>query len=250
MRGAVLVVLAACSGGPSPSRPPLVGRAPAATVTIPAPTIRWIDNGFDTAGLPAVATDGSVVVTAEIASDGARGNPNLRIVVRDRKDVEQQRLDVLRPDEVDQMFDAKGAPALTARIEAGNHLLAELHTRHVLVPLESLTIDKTRMVQGAEQEIPPAKRRHATGPHVRLDWTADTLKVTRDDRQVLARRVPAAWTPPDRPICSTCPEVCHHEPFFASAWADVARSVALVTITFTGTDTCWEPDAELHVLSW
>ncbi|MDB4961024.1 MAG: hypothetical protein JWP01_1023 [Myxococcales bacterium] len=254
MRGVVLVVLAvlgACSSGPSQPRSPLVGRGAPAVAPSPAPSIRWVDNGFEPAGLPAVATDGSIVVSADIAGDGARGNPNLRIVVRDRRDAEQRSLLVLGPDEVDRMFDTQGAvPELTDRIAEGNRLLADLHTRHALIPLEALTIDRVRMAHGAEQELPPAERRRATGEHLVIDWSAGTLSVTNDDRQVLASPVPAAWSPPDRPTCSSCPQACHHEPFFASAWADVARSVALVTITYTGTDTCWEPDAELYVISW
>ena len=240
-RALAVVALAACGGSSPPAA--IEGHATTrALPTTPAPSITWIDHGFDATGLPAVAADGSTVVLAIHAEDDGRGAPNLTLVVKDRRDTTTAAFSVLGVDEVEAMFDEHGMrPALRARIQAANDRLTRLHAQHDLVTLPALTIDTTLE---AEQRL------RATGRDLSIEWKAGLLEIRDHQREVRRVTTPASWLVEDRPMCTTCTELCHNAAYLGGVVADATRRIAVVTISYTGTDTCWEPSSQHHVVAW
>lgn len=231
-RLALIASLAGC-GAPAPTV--IEAKAPARPApSTPAPAVRWIDNGFDLTHLPAVTADGARVVLAEIDGDGGRGNPNLRLVARDRHDAVLEKITVLRVDEVDTVFTPEGAhPTLDVRMSAANAWLATLHRDAELVELPRLEVDAT---DGYTQHA-------ASAGGVTLDWHADRLTITDHGAIVHARATPATWHAARQGACENPSKL-------GGAWVDIARRVALVEVIYNGTDTCWEPSGQQHVISW
>jgi hypothetical protein len=232
MRSLMLFALVAC-GGPTA---PLSGKPSAAPIpTGPAPTVDWAKDGHTT-GLPAIAADGSVVVMGIIDRDGARGFPNFVLVVKDRNDATTTTTWVLKADESEKLVTESGpTPELAARIAAANRQLADLHGNHALVPIAQLAVDGERV---------------ATGQGLTVGFTERTVAVTRNNSEVLTKPTPAGWLAKDGKMCPTCTEICHNPAFLAGAWASAERSVAILEVSYKGTDTCWEPASEYHVVAW
>ncbi len=236
MRGLALALFLVACSGPA-KQAPLQGKSdrPArpAPTTAP-PRVQWIDNGFDTPGLPAITADGSKIVLAEIENDGGRGNPNLRIVARDRNDAVGESITVLEVSEVESMFDQNGKhPQLDLRISAANAWLARLHTEQELIPLAQLKPEgEDRMEQHAM----------ASGP-ARIEWTKDVLKITRAGTILVKRDTPAVWN-------ATPQANCTNPSILGGAWIDLDRKAALVEVAYTGSDMCWEPSPQHHVITW
>ncbi len=229
---ALFASLAACATAP----PPVIAAhaPPARAPTTPPPSVRWIDNGFELTQLPAITADGARIVVAEIAGDGGRGNPNLRIVARERTDAPVEKITVLRVDEVDTLFTPEGAhPQLDARLSAANTWLARLHHDAELVALPKLEVDAT---DGYTQHA-------ASAGAVSLDWHADRLTIFDGGRPVHSRTTPSTWHAPREGSCENPAKL-------GAAWVDLPRRIALVEIIYNGTDTCWEPSGQLHVISW
>ena len=52
-------------------------------------------------------------------------------------------------------------------------------------------------------------------------------------------------------MCDQCNgEICHNPAFLDSAYLDAGRKTALLIVQYDGTDTCWEPAAQEHVIAW
>jgi len=250
MRRALIAALAACGGGTPPAAIEGHAALPAARAT-PAPSITWIDNGFETPGLPAVARDGSIVVLAIHAEDGGRGAPNLTLVVKDRHDTAIATVPVLGVDEAEAMFDEHGVtPALRARIQAANERLAALHGRHDLVPLPAFTVDRWRVVHGEQEALPAEERLAASGDDLSVVWKAGRLTIDDRAHQLVNVATPGSWVVQDRPMCTTCTETCHNAAFLGAVEGDARRRLVVLTISYTGTDTCWEPSSQHHVVAW
>lgn len=247
MRAALLGCLVA--GGACWSAPPAT--APIAQTTpalpaLPAPAIAWQDNGFVDRLLPAIATDGSRVVLGITDPDSARGNPNYRIEVRGRDDKLVSTHEVLTVGDVDSgaFFDETGVlPALRQRIAAGNAHLAELHAAHRLVPLKKLTLER--------DDDAPLSAQTAHGGNVVVAWTANRVVVTdeRGDGKtvIVDRPAPAAWLA--RPTTSAT-HSCENPAYLGDTWVALDQRLLVITVEYEGTDICWEPDAQLHVLTW
>lgn len=230
MRQALLLVLAACSSsGPVA---PLEGSRPAPTT--PSPAISWGDGRFARTGLPAVANEGLTVVFETSMNDGGRGYPNLTLESRTRGDIGEQKIKVLSVDEYEAMVpDGGPTPALRQRISAANAWLAELHRRLDLRPMRALVVDATdRWTQHA-----------ATLGDLRLDWQKDHLTITAGKTTLVSRATPVTWN-------AAAHDGCDNPSKLGAAWIDVERKVALVEVTYNGTDSCWEPSDQLHVVSW
>ena len=45
-------------------------------------------------------------------------------------------------------------------------------------------------------------------------------------------------------------EICSNEAFLSAVSVDPDRNIAVVTIAYMGSDTCWEPAAQEHVVQW
>lgn len=229
------IALAAC--GSHGSAPPLLQGSATSTTpapTTPPPSVTWIDNGFDSPGLPAATADGTRIISAERETDGGRGSPNLRIVSRDRSDGISEKITILRVEEVDAMFAQDGRhPQLDARISAANTWLANLHRSSTLIRLPALEVD------GSDGYTQHAAR--AAG--VELDWTSDVVTIRHGHQLVTAHPTPATWH-------ATGHDGCSNPAKLGAAWVDLERKLALVEIAYNGTDLCWEPSAQQHVISW
>jgi hypothetical protein len=149
-----LVAVAACE--PTPDRTTTPAPATVAPTTV-APTVRWTGSDFQATGLPAIASDGSMVVIAHIENDGGRGNPNLALLEKDRSDRVVHRLLVLHPNEADPIDRA----LITRRVDEATRWLRERHTSARLTPLTALDVDSS-----AGYASPPMAR----GPGVTLRW--------------------------------------------------------------------------------
>jgi hypothetical protein len=90
----------------------------------------------------------------------------------------------------------------------------------------------------------------ASGAGVTLRWMPSELVIERDRGAPVVHATPASWLATDRPMCRTCSEVCHNEAFLGAGYVDVERSAAIVVVAYRGTDTCWEPSSEEHVVTW
>lgn len=243
MRASLLItaVAAACGGTSAPST--IEGHAPPAShPATDAPKVTWIDNGFETPGLPAIARDGSRVVLPIHVDDGGRGAPNLAITVRDRHDADLETTQILAVDEVDSMFDEHGMkPALRTRIAAATQRLTDLHAQLDLLPLTALA---------TPEGFDPDERTRATGAGLDVEWKASHLTIRAGARAVIDVATPASWLAAERPMCAGCAETCHNAAFLGGVVADAERKLAVLTISYTGTDTCWEPSSQQHVVAW
>lgn len=220
-----VAVVAACGGAPAPA-PLSQQRDAPALATGPAPVIGWAFNRFTVTGLPAVAADGSLAVATVRDPDGGRGYPNLTLVVRDRSDRLVNTIEVMAANEYEP-FDAQddAGPQLAARIASANRALGELHARVSLVPM-----------------VP------AEG--IAAEWSAPRLHVRTPDGRQLHAVDGTSWLAPSGPRCQQCPP-CENPAYVASMHAAPSvERVLLVTIAYEGTDSCWEPASQPHVVAW
>lgn len=231
-RAVLLLALGAC-GSSTTTAPPLQGSA-APPPASPAPSIGWSTDRFAHTGLPAVANEGQIVVFWTSMNDGGRGYPNLTLESRTRGDAPDQKTKVLSVDEYEAMVpETTPSPAFTKRIAAGNQWLADLHRRLDLRPMRELVVDSTdRWTQHA-----------AKIDDVTLDWQKDHLTIRRGAVTLVSRDTPASWNASSKDSCANASKL-------GAAWIDIGRRVALVDVTYNGTDACWEPSDQLHVVSW
>lgn len=246
MRLALLLssaTLAACWSS-SPPATPLASNAPPPIT--PAPSILWVDNQLVERRLPAIAADGSVVVLGIEKPDGARGNPNYRLELRGRDDRVQWSHDVLTVDEVDSgaFFDETGPLApLRDRIARANAELERLHATHRLEPLQELTLDN--------RENAPLVEQTAQGANLAIAWKADHVVITdeRGDGKALLLDLPAPRSWLAAPSRSNT-HACTNPAYIDESWAAPGHRLAVITVNYEGTDACWEPDSQLHVVVW
>lgn len=220
MRLASIALIAACTH--PPAEPPS-GRSPQPAPVTAGPRVTF-SGDFRLTGLPAVATDGSLVVIAHKESDGARGNPNLTLIARDRSDRVVDQLVVLTSDEAEHIKPETRVDMAQAWLDAKQRAMP-------LVPLADLghTQGVTRETLGS------------------IHWATSRITIAG----AVDRPTPDTWLAKDHPLCDQCNgEICHNEAFLDQAFLDTARKVALVIVAYDGTDTCWEPAAQEHVVAW
>lgn len=227
----LLLLVTAC--GPATAPAPLQGSARPAPTT-PAPSIAWGTERFERTGLPAVSNEGQIVVFETTINDGGRGYANLTLESRTRADIGAQKIVVLSVDEFEAMVpETRPAPAFAQRISAANQWLADLHRKLDLRPMRALVVDATdRWTQHA-----------AALDDITLDWQKDHLTIKQGAATLLSRGTPVTWNASTAGGCSNPSKL-------GAAWIDVARRVALVDVTYNGSDACWEPSDQLHVVSW
>jgi hypothetical protein len=226
---ALVAALAACA---HPEPPPLTGRAP----DTPPPSVAWRGRDIAITGLPAIAGDGSSIVVAHRDSDGGRGNPNLTLVEKDRGDRVVRRLEVITATEVDEL----PAAAIARRFDAAAAWLDERHAAAHLVAMTALELHP------GSDEAPPT----ATGDNALLRWVPSELELILGPALRVLRSTPPSWLVADRPMCPGCTEVCHNDALLGGGYLDRDRRAALVVVSYRGTDTCWEPGSEAHVIAW
>jgi hypothetical protein len=199
----------------------------------PAPAVQWTGRDITTTGLPAIASDGSAVVIAHRDNDGGRGNPNLTLIEKDRSDRTIRELVVLHANDIDHV----DAAQITARFEQAAGWLRERHADRRLVAMTPLAMTDVRSAT-------------AVAAGVTLRWAPSQLVIERERGTAVVRTTPASWLARDRPMCHDCSEVCHNEAFLGGGHVDLDRSVALVVVSYHGTDICWEPSSQQHVVAW
>lgn len=236
------MVAAACSSSPPP--PPVSSRSAPPTVTrsTSAPTISWRDQNFEASELPAVARAGHLAVVALGDSDGGRGYPNLRLEVRDRNDAVIQKVAVMTSNEFETLApDGKPSPGLTERIAAANRALETLHGLHDLVAMTTLELQPT---QG--DDLPHL----AIGEGLDVEWAHHELRVFRHNMDRPFRTVSGlAWLAPSGKRCAQC-DPCENPTFLEAVYKAPDVNLLVVEIGYRGTDTCWEPGEQFHVVTW
>ena len=238
-----LLALAACGGAATSAPPPVEGHAPpAVTRTTPAPKIAWGAHAFTVEGLPAVARGAEIAVVAVSGGDAGRGYPNLTLEVHDRSDRVIQKIAVLESSEYETLApgDAPTA-ALTARIDAANRELASLHEVHDLIPAHALELQTP--TDGGEKHL-------AIGDGFDVDWSTDHLHVLHHNTDKPVATVDGGpWLVKDHTPHAggaTCENPAHLDGVYHAT--DV--NLLVVQIGYRGTDTCWEPADQLHVVTW
>ncbi len=224
MRRAALL-LAACASGPPPPIAQHVTRQDPPTNA--APTIALDDGRLITTGLPAVSTDGSVVVIAHEERD-PRGE-DVVLVARDRADRTIATHPVMRLAADDVPDDA-----LTARIADANRWLAAQHNAYHLQPMRALVMTD----------------RHARADGISIDWEASRLAIARAGGAPFIQTTPQGWLVADHPMYAGSSDMCSNEAFLLAASVDTDRTLAVITVAYMGTDTCWEPSPQEHVVHW
>lgn len=252
MRTVALLLLSLVACGGSPKTGALGNVAGAGGPPGPAPTITWsggvpMDGGsFESTGLPAVADDGSRVLYAWQRGDGGRGFPNLRLVVADRADKALETRIVLDADAVEAKADALD-------VAVDNRYLADSNAAHRWRPM---TAGEVTPVGGEAEDpdsgamYPSAWSSKAGDIAVRFD--DDAHLVIEQAGKVVVDRVMKDWLVLDRPMYAgaAADEICSNPIFLSSLAVDGARRIALVGVDYHGTDTCWEPSGEYHVVAW
>lgn len=241
MRALVAVALAACGSSTRSPEPALAGRTTRSAPTTPAPRISYRDAQFDAPSLPAIASTGAVAVVAMIDNDGGRGYPNLRIDVRDRRDRVVEPIVVMTANEFETLVpDGSRATAeLDRRITAANRRLAELHAEHDLVAMPALQLEPD----------PFGPSRPARGDGLVVTFEADHVLRVRADQRVVATANGASWLAPSGKRCAQC-EPCENPPYLAAVYKAAAINAIVVRIAYQGTDMCWEPGDQLHLIAW
>ena len=90
----------------------------------------------------------------------------------------------------------------------------------------------------------------ATGDGLTVDFTPDKLDVfhhsaTRPFRTVATR----SWRAPAGQRCAGC-EPCENPAYLYSVYKAKQVNAIVVEIAYRGTDTCWEPGNQLHLITW
>jgi hypothetical protein len=243
MRRLSLLIVAACSGSPAP--PPnesLSHQVEVVPRSTPAPSIAWKGEAFEVTGLPAVARAGEVAVVAMIEGDGGRGFPNLRIDVRDKTDKVVQTIPVLIANDYETLAPG-GTPGatLSQRIADANHQLAILHGVHDLVAMTALELQKT--ADGSDPHL-------AIGDGFDVDWSGDHLHVFHHNTDKPLVSLPGTpWLVREHRSCAQC-DVCSNPAFLAHAYHVPGINMLVIDIGYHGTDLCWEPGDQLHVVTW
>lgn len=246
MRALLAIVLVACSAPPASSPAPvLAGRAERPAPSGPAPRIRWSAGQFDTSSLPAIARDGSLAVVAVSDSDGGRGYPNLRLEVRDRGDRVVETHVIMVSNEAEALIpdSVHAGPELERRIAAANDKLAALHAQNDLVTMRAFDFSPDPF--GPSQPARSAGLTVTFGPdHV--------LRVRARDRRAektVAKIDGKSWLAPSGPRCPGC-EPCENPAYLAGVYQADGIDAVVVRIAYQGTDLCWEPGDQLHVIAW
>lgn len=247
MRALLSLALVACSSStPAPAHEPaLTGRAERPAPTGRAPRIGWNQGTFDTSQLPAVARSGDLAVVAVDEGDGGRGYPNLRLEVRDRADRVVDTHVVMTANEFETLVPdaAHASPALERRIAAANEHLAKLHARHDLVTTPGFDFKPDPF--GASQ---PA---HGDGLTVTFGADHQLRVKARDNRgeTTIAKVDGTSWLAPSGKHCPQC-EPCENPAYLAGVYKAPGIDALVVRIAYQGTDLCWEPGDQLHVIAW
>ena len=241
LRFVALLSLAACATtAPAPITNQPAHPAPPATA---APVLSVGDVFALSRPFPLVSADGAIVMLAVEDGDGGRGYPNLRFVVKDRRDKILATHVVLAADEADgYLGDAALMKRLAPRIERANAWLAEQNAKYSLVALPAFTVVLGEDGYGDVEYI--------VRDNMSVSWHANMLEISADRTPIVHRATPRDWLAEKRAMPDGSNEICENPAFLNGAAVDPARRIAVVTVSYTGTDTCWEPPDQQRVIAW
>lgn len=187
-----------------------------------APQIAWSRDRFAWTKLPAIARDRSLGVVPLVDNDGGRGFPNLRIEIRDKFDQTTQGINVLTPNEYERLVpDGKPNKQLDERIATANQQLRALHDQHDLVEMK--VVD-------------------AAAAGVRYE----NSKLTLANGRVIDG---TPWKAKAGKRCEEC-EPCENPEYLKNVYAAPGIDAVVVDIAYHGTDSCWEPGDQWHLIVW
>jgi hypothetical protein len=240
----LLVTLAACGGG-SKAKP--LGNFATGEPAGAPPTLTWTggaptDGGtFDVSGLPAVSDDGGRVLVARQVSDGGRGYPNLALITRDRTDKTVEERVVLDAEKVDGMNDP-------IDVTADNQYLATSHAAARWRPLTAAAVQAA----GGGTDLMDASAWTSQAGEVSLRFDDAGHLVVEHGGKTVVDDVMADWLVKPYPMYEGAgtDEMCGNPVFLAGAFVDAHRRLAVLQVDFRGTDSCWEPGVEYHVVAW
>ncbi|HUS28488.1 MAG TPA: hypothetical protein VMZ53_08265 [Kofleriaceae bacterium] len=226
MRALVALVLVACGSHASHSTLKGSSEPARAAPTTPAPAISFIDDRFEVRGLPAIARDRSIVVVPVIEGDGGRGYPNLALEVRLNNDKPIETLPVMISNDYEALVaNGSAMPELVRRIEKTNARLREIHGKDDLVEMK-----RSDNLDG------------------RVSYANGTLTLVLDAGRSLASEHPD-WKAPQLLRRTNAPP-CENPEYLKAVYFAEGINAIVVEIAFEGTDTCWEPGNQLHVVTW
>ena len=236
-----VALLVACGGSPShPQATDVIENhpEPAKPRATPAPSIAWADGKFALTACR-VARGGEVIVVPNLGGDAGRGFPNLKLEIHNRSDKTIQTIDVMTSNEYQQLAPAGAAtPALAKRIAAANAELVRQHDLHDLVAMHALELQKP--ADGGEQ--------HAIGDSMDVDWNRTHLHVMHSNTDhELTTYDGTPWLVKDHKPCPGCTP-CENPAFLDGVYHAEDINVLVVQIGYRGTDTCWEPADQMHVV--
>ncbi|HEY1557377.1 MAG TPA: hypothetical protein VGF94_21225 [Kofleriaceae bacterium] len=239
------VAVVACGGSPAkthhPDEGPGWGPVEPRQRDTPAPAVAFgADGHFTWSHLPAVAKGGELAVLPVVESDGGRGLPNLRLELRDRADHAVRTISVATSDEMEKLAPGGAAsPELDKRIADANRELALQHGMHELVEMHAMEVQPP--AGGADKHL-------AIGDGFDVDWNHDHLHLFPHnvDRDILAIDG-KGWLAKPRTAAG---QPCENPAYLAGAYHAPEINVIVVEIGYKGSDTCWEPGDQLHVIAW
>lgn len=190
---------------------------------------------------PAVSADGTQVALWVVDRDGARGEPNGTLQLRqvaDNRVLEQ--VVILSPDESEEAGEGLAA-LLVERVSKANAVL-DATKWHPMLALQPIT----------EQAGPYNEGPLARGT-VQIALDEPGFKIWRGKQEVFSKAF-AEWSVDNsEPIYPECnPEeeecFCENPAYLETSWTDAGEHVLLVEVSYYGTDRCWEPSPRLHVM--
>jgi hypothetical protein len=238
---ASLLLVAAC-GGTSPTANAPHNEAAHPTTVGPAPSITWSTEdevgNFETKGLPAVSFDGSRVLIADVQHGAGMSPPNLTLREIDRSDHAAGHQDVL-PWDPSGPDDAKPEPGA---VDAANKFLASSNEELGWTAMTGIQPDEISDPDGKNPD-----QWHAVAGAVEIVFSNEQRLTVKDGGKVVFDKDEPAWLAPpnhngDGP--------CGNPAYLDQAYVDGAHRLALVVIAYHGTDSCWEPSPEMHVVTW
>jgi hypothetical protein len=242
------VLVAAGCGGPSTTAGGPRNQAPPPNVGAP-PTVTWASENnemgdygeFQTAGLPAVAFDGSRVVYADEEQAAGLTSPNLTLHQRGRDDREVDTQVVLA---MDPDGDESAHPT-EAQVDAGNQWLARSNQQFGWTPL---TATPAAPVGDDEDAEPWSSPGEATSGAIVVHFEPEAHLVVRDGGKIVVDATESSWLAPSQDMGDGTS--CDNPAYLSQAYIDAAHHLALVEISYYGTDSCWEPAPQLHTVAW
>ena len=175
-----------------------------------APQIAWRDGRFDTSALPAIARDAAIVILPLVDGDGGRGYPNLRVEVRNLADRPITNMQIMKSNEFETL------------VPDAVHATPELESRLAIVNRELADLAMEHVLVTMKESAPP--------PDLAIDFAA------------------RGWLAPSGPRCAQCPP-CENPPYVAALYRAEGVDPIVLRIEFKGTDICWEPGPQYHVIA-